>query len=229
MKHHPDKNPDNPESEGVFKEINEAYSILSNPQKKAQYDNPNPLGNLGDIFGGMGGFNMRRQKPDPNRPMRGKDLKFMVDVSLSKFIFGGKKTFRPAYNDACPSCSGKGYKSAKECPNCNGNGTITEQRRMNGMHFMSQIACQACRGRGEVPIELCDDCGGKGNISINKDVSVSIKPGARDGDIINHIGQGGVGLNGGPKGDLYIKLKMDMPQANNFNEEEKGKIIDLFS
>lgn len=229
MEYHPDRHPDNPVAEAKFKEMSEAYSVLSNPDKKAQHDNPNPFAGMGHPFSDMGGFNVRRQRPDPNRPMKGINLKFVVDAPISKFIFGGEETFSPSYNDACPTCNGKGYKSSKPCPNCDGSGQIIQERNINGMHMMTQATCGACRGRGEIGTDNCEECNSSGRVNISRDITISIKPGSRDGSIVGFGGQGGIGLNGGPRGDLHIKLRMVMPSADKFNKEEKGIIIDLFA
>ena len=231
MKYHPDRNPNNPEAESKFKEANEAHSVLSDSKKRAQYDNPSSP--FIDIFGSFGGFgvdrNMRQYKPDPNRPRKGADLKFVIDIPINKFIFGGKETFSKSYKDSCTVCNGKGYKTSKMCSDCNGAGFVVREESMNGVHMMSQRPCGVCRGRGEVPKDKCEDCGGTGSIKITKDIIIEIPPGARDGDVVGYSGKGGMGLNGGPTGDLYIKLKMNMPLANKFSEEEKSRIIDLFN
>jgi molecular chaperone DnaJ len=232
MQYHPDKTNGDKESEEKFKEINEAYSTLSNPEKKQQYDNPNVFGDLfglnstGSIFDNFMSFNTRR-KPDPNRPMVGKELRYILDVPLIHFIFGGVMDMSMEYMDVCVDCCGKGFTSSKCCPNCNGTGVITNIVNQGNMRMHSSTACGVCRGRGEVGTEHCKVCGGRGSVVTTITHKVEIPKNSKDGDIIKLAEAGGKGLNGGPSGDLYIKLRMILPKAEDFNDEKKGQLIDL--
>jgi molecular chaperone DnaJ len=233
-KYHPDKNPGDKESENKFKEINEAYSVLSNSEKRRQYDNPNmfQFNNFDpfDIFNGGGfGFNRARRQSRNNMPRKGKSMRISLKAPVPDFIFGKEHTLNIIYSDVCSSCSGKGFSSSKSCEKCGGSGFISNRIQQGNKVIMSSTACDACHGTGEIGLDSCSDCNGTGIINKTKEKVVEIPKGARDGQIMTFSGEGASGLNGGPNGDLLVQFQMIIPKASKFNEEQKGKIIDLFA
>ena len=218
--YHPDKNPGDKEAEEKFKEISEAYEVLSDKGKRDEYENPfNPFEDFADIFGR--GFGTRR-RPDPNAPRRGMDLKFLVDVPLSTFILGGKKVFNVSYKDICEDCNGKGASETELCTECGGQGTIFKTVRQGSMIMNSTTSCPVCNGTGQKTIKGCESCGGLGNVPVNdREITIELQPGHhRDGDVIRITGEGGKGANNGPKGDIYTKLRMTLPDKETLTEEQ---------
>jgi len=232
-KYHPDMNPDDKEAEAKFKEVNEAYAVLSDPQKKAQYDQFGhaafeqggggaggfggfggfgDFGDLGDIFGsffggGFGGSSSARR----NAPQRGEDVGATVTVSFEEAAFGVKRDISYNRVQKCPDCSGSGAEkgtSAETCSACGGSGQRRVTQRMGGMQFQSTVTCDACRGKGKIIKNPCSNCRGTGYIRVTKKLEVSIPAGIDDGERIALRGQGCDGRNGGPAGDLIITVRV---------------------
>ena len=234
MKYHPDRNPGDKEAEEKFKEVNEAYSILSDPEKKEKYDrfgfagvDPNAgfgggggfggfeggFGGFEDIFnmfgGGFGGFGGGRAQR--NGPRRGADIQKRMNITFDEAAFGCKKDIRLTKDCKCETCSGTGAKpgtSKKTCGKCGGTGQVRVTQRTPLGNFQSVSPCPDCGGTGQIIEEKCPDCGGKGKIRKTVNISINIPAGAYTDYVLQVPGQGQPGSNGGPEGDLYIVLNV---------------------
>lgn len=229
--YHPDLNPDDPEAEAKFKEVNEANQVLSDPEKRAKYDQFGHAGvdpsyggganftggfegvDLGDIFadifgGGMGGFGGGRSS-SPNAPRRGADIAVQLEIGFMEACKGVSHDITINRTEDCPECNGTGAKAgtgSKTCPDCKGRGYVTvQQRSMFGM-MQSQRPCTKCGGKGKIIENPCTKCGGSGKTTMKKTVSVKVPAGIDDGMTLNVRGQGSVGMNGGQRGDLKVRI-----------------------
>ena len=229
---HPDLHPGDKECEARFKEINEAYEVLSDPDKRAKYDqfghaafDPSQgfgggggfggfegFGGFGDIFsdifgggfgfGGGGGRN-------PNAPRKGDNLRATVNIKFEEAAFGVKKDVFVYKIEQCHDCKGTGCAegtTAEVCPDCKGTGTVMSTKRTPFGMVQSSEQCPKCKGRGKIIHSPCKTCRGMGSVRRQHKVSVSIPAGIDDGQTISLKGQGNAGLNGGPAGDLLITV-----------------------
>ncbi len=230
-KYHPDINKE-PEAEAKFKEIGEAYSILSDEKKKASYDqfghaafeqggpgggyggfDPNDidLGSIfGDLFGGgfggFGGFGGGRSRR--NSPQKGQDLLVRVNLSFEEAVHGCTKSIDIDLNTECDNCHGKGGFNESTCSTCQGSGqVITQQRTMFGV-FQSATTCPDCGGAGKTFTEKCPECRGKGSVIKNKEIEIKIPEGVDTGHQLKITGKGSAGINGGRNGDIYFEFKV---------------------
>ncbi|NOL49555.1 molecular chaperone DnaJ [Pelistega europaea] len=220
MKYHPDRNPDNKEAEEKFKEANEAYETLSDPSKRQAYDqfghagvDPNQgmggMGggaNFGDIFGDIFGdmFGGGRRSSGP-QVFRGADLKYSLDITLEQAAKGYQTEIRIPSYDECDACHGTGAKAGTEpvtCHTCGGSGQVFMQQGP----FRVRQTCHTCHGTGKEIKEPCPKCHGEGHIRRNKTLEVKIPAGIDDGMRIRSAGNGEPGMNGGPRGDLYVEV-----------------------
>ena len=231
-KYHPDMNPDNKEAEAKFKEVNEAYAVLSDADKRAKYDQFGhaafdqtagggyggfdggfDFGDIGDIFGSFfgGGFGGGSSSRRRNAPTRGEDVMAQVTITFEEAAFGVKKDISYNRIQKCPDCSGSGAAkgtTAETCTACGGSGQRRVTQRIGGMAFQSTTTCDACRGTGKIIKSPCSNCRGTGYIKVNKKLSVSIPAGIDDGERIALRGQGCDGRNGGPTGDLILTVNV---------------------
>ena len=228
-KYHPDMNPGDKEAEEKFKEVNEANEVLSDPEKKARYDqfgfagvDPNygagagggaygggfDFGDLGDIFGSFfgGGFG-GGQRRNPNAPQRGESIRMNLTISFEEAAFGCEKEINLNRTEECDACHGSGCESgttAEICPDCRGTGTVRIQRGAGGFAFTSTAPCSKCRGTGKIIHSPCKACGGAGSVRKQKRIAGTIPAGIDDGQAVSLRGQGNAGKNGGPAGDLIV-------------------------
>jgi len=221
-KYHPDVGGD----ENKFKEINEAYSILSDDKKRSEYDNPfgdDALGGFGfrDFFGGGFPFGRyRRSNYNENVPMRGRDLKYTMIISLYESICGIDKEVEYNFDDICDKCKGLGGTNKIKCEVCNGTGMIVETVRRGNMQMMNQSTCIACGGRGFTIEDKCEICNGSGIVKKNEKIVIKVHPDMPDGSVLRVAGKGTSGKNGGPNGDLLVKLKIKIPKKEDLTEEQ---------
>lgn len=234
MEYHPDRNPDSKEAEEKFKEVNEAYEILSDSEKRAAYDNyghaafeQGGMGSgfggfqggfsggfggfediFGDLFGSAFGGGSRRQR---NAPMKGSDIRYRMSITFEEAAFGTEKEISITREDACSVCHGTGSKpgtSAKTCSTCHGAGQVNRQVKTPFGSMMSTTTCPTCNGTGEVIEEKCERCHGSKVETVRVKKKVRIPAGVDDGAMIRMSGEGNQGMRGGPKGDVYIMINV---------------------
>ena len=203
---HPDINKDADASE-KFQEVKEAYEVLSDEQKRAQYDqfghqDPN------QGFGGFGGGSRRR---DPNAPRKGDDLQYSMTIDFMDAVFGKEEEIELPKDETCSTCHGSGAKPGtkpKTCPYCEGSGQVNVTQDTPFGRMVNRRACQHCQGSGQIIPEKCTTCHGEGTVRKVKKIKVTIPAGVDDGQQLRVTGQGGPGVNGGPTGDLYVVFRV---------------------
>lgn len=236
MEFHPDRNPGDKSAEEKFKEVNEAYGILSDPKQKDKYDrfghagvDPNAgfggagFGGFGggaggfedifgDIFGGMfggaGGYAQQRR----TGPQRGADLQKGLRIKFEEAVFGVKKNIQITKTVNCEGCKGTGAAKGsgkKTCPTCSGSGEIRSTQRTPFGQFVNVQPCSTCDGSGEVVEDPCKACNGKGKVRKQVKIAVEVPAGVDNDSVISIKGQGEPGRNGGPSGDLYVVISVE--------------------
>jgi len=232
MKYHPDRNPGDKEAEEKFKELGEAYEVLSDPDKKARYDQfgfagvdpnygggagGNPFGggfggfgdfsDLGDIFGDFFGGG-RASRASQNAPRRGENIMARLELTFEEAAFGCEKEVATPRIESCAACNGSGSADGaiETCSNCHGTGRTTVIQNMMGMRMQTQTTCPQCSGRGKIIKTPCTTCKGKGKVRRTNRVKVKIPAGVDEGQSVRVRNEGSVGTNGGPNGDLLVEI-----------------------
>ena len=233
-KYHPDLNKDNAEAAEKFKECNEAYSVLSDEQKRAQYDQfghaafeNGGMGGGGGFggaggFGGFGGSGMedifdmffggqggRGGRSSKAGPQRGADLRFDLEISFEEAAFGLEKEINLYRDEVCDHCHGEGAEPGSKvetCPECNGSGYVRYTQNTMFGQMVNERPCSRCKGEGKIISEPCKECRGKGTVKRNKKLKVKIPAGVDNGSRLRVSNEGEAGAKGGPNGDLYVYL-----------------------
>jgi len=243
-KYHPDVNQGNKEAEEKFKEVNEAFQVLGNSQKKAQYDQYGSSAfsaedlagfrsqrfNFDDLFSDFGFGNIfdifnhgkRRESEDYEE---GADLRYDLEITLEEAFTGIKKTIEIPLHEVCKKCNGLGAeeKSLKECDKCHGTGEIRMTRKQGFTQFVSVSPCDKCRGAGKIATKYCEVCKGKGEIEKIQKIEVKIPKGINHGQYLRIEGKGELGRNA-PAGDLYIVIHIKKHPI--FKREEENLFLD---
>lgn len=232
--YHPDLNPGDKEAEAKFKEVNEAYEVLSDKEKRARYDqfghagvDPNygagggygggygggfgDFGDIGDIFSSFFGGGFSGGRANPNAPRRGGDVRTSVTISFEEAAKGCQKSVRITSIDGCTDCHGSGAAdgtSPKTCPSCHGTGQIKVVQRTPFGQIQTQRPCDQCRGSGKIIEKPCRTCGGKGKVRRTREETINIPAGIDDGQVLILRGKGDAGVNGGMAGDANIVVNV---------------------
>ena len=231
MKYHPDQNPGDKTAEEKFKEVNEAYEVLSDADKKARYDqygfagvdpNFNPAAGagfggfgggfgfgdfsdiFGDFFGGGGGASARRSAPS-----KGQNVVVEIDLSFEEAAFGCEREITYSRIEGCPTCHGSGCRDGAQpetCSYCGGSGTVRTQQNFMGMTMQSNQQCPKCGGTGKIIKEPCTTCKGKGKVRRSKTLRVKVPAGIDNGQSFRVRDEGNAGSNGGPNGDVLVTV-----------------------
>lgn len=237
-KYHPDVNKEADAAE-KFKEVKEAYEVLSDDQKRAQYDQFGHAGAQGQGFGGFGGgaqdfggfgdifdmfFGGGGRRRDPNAPRQGADLQYTIVLDFEEAIFGKETDISIPKEENCDTCYGSGAKPGtkkKTCSYCNGSGQLNTEQNTPFGRVVNRRVCHHCNGTGKIIPEKCVTCGGTGKVKKNKKIHISIPAGIDEGQQIRVSGKGEPGVNGGPAGDLYVVVKV---RSHEFFEREGDNI-----
>ncbi|MBR4622444.1 MAG: molecular chaperone DnaJ [Ruminococcus sp.] len=231
--YHPDLHPDDKAAEEKFKEINEAYEVLSDKDKRAKYDqfgfagvDPNygagqgggfgGFGGFGDMddilnsfFGGFSGFGSRSSRP--NAPRRGSDVTASVTIDFMEACTGTSKSIRLTRTEACPDCGGTGAakgSTPQTCPDCKGTGTVRVTQRTPFGNISQSSVCSRCGGKGKTVDKPCQTCSGRGQVKKTISRDIEIPAGVDDGQTLRIQGGGNTGTNGGTNGDLHINVNV---------------------
>lgn len=229
-KYHPDLNQGNEEAQEKFKEINTAYEVLSNSEKRAQYDRFGDsifqnggagagagYGDFGDIFGDLfgdlfgGGFSRGARRQDPSAPRMGADVRVDVTIPFKEAVFGGEKEVSYTRIVNCGVCEGTGAEKGstkKTCPTCHGSGRVQYQQNSMFGQFIREEVCPTCHGTGEVIEKPCEHCHGEGMERKQRKLRIKIPKGVDTGDALPLRGEGHEGKNNGPAGDLYVVFRV---------------------
>ncbi len=245
MKYHPDRNPDNAEAEAKFKEANEAYEVLSDPQKRQKYDrfghagvDPSFGGGGGAGYGDFGGFEDIFSEifsggfgggfsgsASSNRPRKGQNIKVQLGLKFEEAVFGTEKEIEFLRTEDCKVCHGSGAKPGTKtntCSKCHGDGTLKfRQRSLFGEQIVTQ-PCDQCKGKGQTHEENCTTCKGHGIVKKNRKMKVKVPEGVDDGQVITLGSEGNLGSKGGPRGDVYVVLRV---QSHELFKREGNNII----
>lgn len=227
-KYHPDMNPGDKAAEQKFKDVNEAYAVLSDPEKREKYDrfghdafDPSSFAgsgfggfggfsdfDLGDLFGSFFGGGGSRTR---SGPARGEDLSYRLSIDFEEAAFGCKKNLEFTHTEQCEHCHGVGAENpadAETCPQCGGRGTVTVMRNIGFGSMQSTQTCPRCSGKGRIVKKPCNACKGKGTVRKQKKLEVNIPAGIDNGQQIQLKGQGNAGELGGPPGNLYVNISV---------------------
>ena len=235
MKYHPDRNPGDKEAEEKFKEVGEAYEVLSDEEKRQRYDqfgfagvDPNfgaggyggyggygggfggfgDFGDLGDIFGSFFGGGSRSSGSTANAPRRGENVMSRLELTFEEAAFGCEKEVGAMRIENCAACSGTGSADGtiETCTNCHGTGSVRTVQNFMGMQMQSSAPCPRCGGKGQVIKTPCNTCKGKGKVRRTQKIKVKVPAGVDEGQSVRVRGEGCVGTNGGPNGDLLVEI-----------------------
>ena len=233
MKYHPDRNPDNKEAEEKFKEVGEAYEVLSDDGKRSRYDqfgfagvDPNygagqggyggygggfsGFGDMGDIFGDIFGdvFGGTGRRSNTNAPRRGENVMSQLELTFEEAAFGCEKDVNIQRIESCAACNGTGSHdgAVETCSTCRGTGSVRTTQNFMGMTMQSTAACPKCNGKGKIIKNPCNTCKGKGKVRRNKLIKVKVPAGVDEGQSVRVRGEGCVGANGGPAGDVLVEI-----------------------
>ena len=241
MQYHPDRNKDG-DATARFKEVNEAYEVLSDGEKRQMYDrfgHAGPrgqgyaqdfsgFGGFGDIFEDLFGGFARSSASQRRAPRRGADLRHVLTISFEEAVFGVDKEIEIARSDTCPVCQGSGAEPGtqpKRCPQCNGTGEVRRVQQTILGSMVNVSTCDRCGGEGEIVTTPCHECRGYKRVQTQHKLTVQIPAGVDDGTQIRLAGQGEPGAQGGPPGNLYVQLKVKPHKY--FHRQDNDVLLDV--